>query len=104
MCISIFGFFIWNWPYGKIFLGDAGAYFIGFMIGMLSVLLVVRNHEVSAWFPLVLVIYPVMETLFSIYRRYIVHKISPGQPDRLHLHSLVYSRILKIKNPINRNL
>jgi len=37
---AIVGFLVWNFPRGKIFLGDGGAYFIGFMIGELSVLLV----------------------------------------------------------------
>ncbi len=93
MCFCILGFMLWNWPKGRIFLGDGGAYFIGFIIAELSVLLVIRNEEVSAWFPMVLVLYPVVETLFSIYRRKFVNKISPTKPDSFHLHTLLYKHI-----------
>ncbi|KAA0257638.1 glycosyltransferase [Deferribacter autotrophicus] len=95
MISAILGFFIWNYPYGFIFLGDGGAYFIGFIIAEISVLLVNRHPQVSVWFPLLLVIYPVFETLFSIYRKKFVRGHSPGVPDGLHLHMLIYKRIVK---------
>ena len=66
---GVVGFLIWNYPQGHIFLGDGGAYFLGFMIGELSVLMLARHPNVSAWFPLLLCFYPVFETLFSIYRK-----------------------------------
>ncbi|MEN2995349.1 MAG: glycosyltransferase [Thermodesulfovibrio sp.] len=92
---AIAGFFVWNYPRGLIFLGDSGAYLIGFFIAVISVLLVKRNPQVSSWFPMLLVVYPVWETLFSIYRRKIKKGYSPSKADRLHFHSLVYRRILK---------
>ncbi len=92
---AIAGFLIWNYPRGLIFLGDGGAYFIGFMIGALSVLLLARHPMVSAWFPLLLCIYPVFETLFSIYRKKLVRGKSPGAPDGVHLHMLVYKRLVR---------
>lgn len=92
---SLLGFFVWNYPRGKIFLGDGGAYLIGFMIGEVSVLLLVRNPQVSAWFPLLLVFYPVFETLFTIYRRMVIRKTSPGQPDAVHMHQMVYMRLVR---------
>ena len=36
---AVLGFFVWNFPAGLIFLGDGGAYFIGFLLAELSVLL-----------------------------------------------------------------
>ena len=63
------GFFVWNFPAGLIFLGDGGAYFLGFYVAELAILLLHRNPAVSPMFPLLLCIYPVFETLFSIYRR-----------------------------------
>lgn len=39
------GFFIWNFPAGLIFLGDGGAYFLGFWFAELSILLLVRNPD-----------------------------------------------------------
>lgn len=92
---AILGFFIWNYPRGLIFLGDGGAYLIGFLIGEVSVLLVARHEEVSPWFPLLLVIYPVFETLFSIYRRKVLQGVSPGMPDALHLHTLIFRRLVR---------
>jgi len=99
VCLSligaIIGFFVWNYPNGFIFLGDGGAYLIGFMIAEVSVLLVNRHPEVSPWFPMLLVIYPVWETLFSIYRKKFLRGQSPGKPDGLHFHMMVYKRLLR---------
>jgi UDP-N-acetylmuramyl pentapeptide phosphotransferase/UDP-N-acetylglucosamine-1-phosphate transferase len=92
---AIAGFFLWNYPRGLIFLGDGGAYFIGFMVGELSVLMLYRHPHVSAWFPLLLCIYPVFETLFSIYRKRWLRGQSPGMPDGVHLHMLVYKRLVR---------
>jgi UDP-N-acetylmuramyl pentapeptide phosphotransferase/UDP-N-acetylglucosamine-1-phosphate transferase len=88
------GFLVWNYPAGLIFLGDGGAYFLGFMLGELSILLVMRNPEVSTWYAALLLIYPVFETLFSVYRRFFLRGKSPGMPDGIHLHSLIFRRIV----------
>jgi UDP-N-acetylmuramyl pentapeptide phosphotransferase/UDP-N-acetylglucosamine-1-phosphate transferase len=92
---AVIGFFIWNFPAGLIFLGDGGAYFIGFMLGELAILLVMRNREVSAWYPVLLFMYPIFETCFSIYRKKFVRGMSPGIPDGVHLHMLVYKRLMR---------
>ncbi|WP_374338275.1 glycosyltransferase [Leeia sp.] len=92
---ALLGFLVWNYPRGHIFLGDGGAYLLGFLLAELSVLLVVRHPQVSAWFPLLLVIYPIVETLFSIYRRVVLRGRSPGMPDAAHLHQLVYKRLVR---------
>ncbi len=91
---SITGFLLWNFPNAQIFLGDGGAYFIGFVMAELLILLIVRHPQVSAWYALV-AIYPVFETLFSIYRRRILRGRSVGMPDGLHLHTLIYKRITR---------
>lgn len=89
------GFLIWNYPVGLIFLGDGGAYFLGFMLGELALLLVVRNPQVSTWYAALLLIYPAFETIFSAYRRMFVRGTSPAMPDGIHLHSLVFRRIVQ---------
>ena len=61
---------------------------------LLASLLVNRNEVVSAWFPMLLTIYPVWETLFSIYRKKILRGRSADEPDGLHLHMLVYKRLI----------
>jgi len=98
LAASIAGFLAVNFPSGRIFLGDGGAYLIGLLLAELSVLLVHRNVEVSAWFPLMLLAYPIWETLFSMYRRR-MRGHSLGRADALHLHTLVYRRIVRWKGP-----
>ena len=94
MASAILGFFIWNYPRGMIFLGDGGAYLIGFWVAAISILLVNRHQEISPWFALLINGYPIVETLFTIYRRRIHQGKSPGQPDGIHFHTLLYRRIL----------
>jgi UDP-N-acetylmuramyl pentapeptide phosphotransferase/UDP-N-acetylglucosamine-1-phosphate transferase len=90
---AVLGFGLVNWPLGKIFLGDGGAYFVGFALAWLAVLMHARHPEVSAWAPLLACGYPVLEVLFSVLRRGRRRK-SPGDADRLHLHSLVKRRVV----------
>lgn len=92
---AVLGFFVWNFPAGLIFLGDGGAYLLGFYIAELAILLLHRNPGVSPMFPLLLCIYPVFETLFSIYRKKYLRGMSPGVPDGVHLHMLVYKRLMR---------
>ncbi len=89
------GFLIWNYPVGLIFLGDGGAYFLGFLLGELALLLVMRNPDVSTWYAALLLIYPAFETIFSAYRRMFVRGKSPAMPDGIHLHSLIFRRIVQ---------
>ena len=99
---AVMGFFIWNYPRGLIFLGDGGAYLIGFVIAALSILLVHRNPTVSPWFALLVNAYPIFETLFTIWRRSIHQGKNPGLPDGAHFHSLIYRRVLRWANAIDR--
>ena len=92
---AILGFLFWNYPKGLIFLGDGGAYLIGFWIAELSILLTARQTEISKWFPLLLCIYPIFETIFTIYRRVILKRTHPGMPDACHLHQLIYRRVVR---------
>jgi UDP-N-acetylmuramyl pentapeptide phosphotransferase/UDP-N-acetylglucosamine-1-phosphate transferase len=91
-CIA--GFLVLNWPFGRIFLGDAGAYVIGFWIVELGLLLVMRNPGISPMAPVVVGIFPLIETLFSMYRRKWVRNHPVNHPDALHLHTLVYRRLI----------
>ncbi len=88
------GFLFWNYPRGLIFAGDGGAYLWGGAIAIACVSLVQRHPAVSPWFVMLLLIYPVSETLFSIYRK-LVRGVSPGVADSLHFHQLVYKRIVR---------
>lgn len=90
------GFLAWNFPFGRVFLGDGGAYFLGFMLAELAVQLVVRNPSVSPFYALAVLFYPVFETLFSIWRRKFKRGVPVDQPDSLHLHQLIFRRLVRV--------
>lgn len=87
------GFLFWNYPRGMLFAGDGGAYLWGVVIAIASIALVQRHPQVSPWFPMLLLIYPVWETMFSIYRKW-ARGMSPGIADALHFHQLIYRRVV----------
>lgn len=86
------GFLLVNFPFGYVFLGDGGAYFSGFLLAALAVMLPMRNPEISPWVSLLILSYPVLETAFSAIRKTIRQGYKLSQPDRVHLHILVYRR------------
>ncbi|NPA82131.1 MAG: hypothetical protein GXO31_05935 [Epsilonproteobacteria bacterium] len=96
---ALIGFLALNFPKGKIFLGDGGAYFLGFALATLSLML---HHyhpgQVSQWYPLALLIYPVFEVVFSIYRRKFIEKKEATLHDNNHLHQLIFKKVTK-NNP-----
>lgn len=94
LAAAIAGFWLVNFPWGKLFLGDGGAYFAGFSLAWIAVLLPMRNSEVSPWASLLVCAYPVIEALYSAARRWLAGQ-SPGLPDRRHLHSMISSRIVQ---------
>jgi UDP-N-acetylmuramyl pentapeptide phosphotransferase/UDP-N-acetylglucosamine-1-phosphate transferase len=102
VCLSLaaatLGFLVFNFPRGKIFLGDGGAYFLGFMLAIIAVMLVARQGKVSAWFFLAVLIYPIWEVVFSIIRRRMADGKKAMGADKMHLHH-VLMRSLKISNP-----
>lgn len=84
------GFLVLNFPFGLLFLGDAGAYLVGFLLASMAVALQARNSDVLPLTTLLVLAYPVTETLASIWRRLWRKGAKVGAPDRLHLHSLVH--------------
>ena len=106
LAAATLGFLLVNWPLGKLFLGDGGAYFVGFGVAWVAVLLLHRHPQVSAWCPLLICAYPVLEVVFSMLRRR-RRQLSLVHPDRLHLHSLVKRRFVrqhfKLFNGTGRN-
>jgi len=90
---ALLGFLYWNYPHGKIFLGDGGSYLVGFWLAEMAVLIVARHPSVSPWFAALLLVHPVCETLFSVFRRKFLYGKSPWDPDGLHLHTLIFRRL-----------
>jgi len=82
------GFFVVNYPFGKIFLGDAGAYTVGFVLVWFGIGVLVNSGLVSAWAILLTMFWPLADTVLAMYRRS-RSKRDAMLPDRLHFHQLV---------------
>jgi len=74
-----------NYPYGKIFLGDLGAYSLGLIVSILTIILFGRHPEISPWGAALVLIYPATEVVFSVMRR-AIRGTSIYHPDKAHLH------------------
>ena len=85
----LLGFLLINFPFGYIFLGDGGAYFLGFVVASVAVMVPMRNPDISPWTSVVILAYPLLEVAFSVTRK-IRGGGNPFRPDRRHLHMLVY--------------
>lgn len=89
---STLGFLLHNFHPAKIFMGDSGSMFLGYIIAVIS-LLGFKNVTLTSFVvPMFLLAIPVMDTLFAILRRLINHK-PIGMPDKNHLHH----QLLKMK-------
>ncbi len=92
--LSVFAVFIFNFPFGKIFLGDAGAYLLGVLIPV-GLIKYTFDNNFSPWFVMAMLIYPFTEVLISVIRKVFFRKMSALKPDGLHFHMLVYKKITK---------
>lgn len=95
LIVVLSGFLVFNFPFGKIFMGDGGAYLLGFMLAWVAVMLPMRNPQVSVWAPLLVCAYPVNEAFLTMGRRYL-DRVSLGLPDSNHLHSLIKKKIVRV--------
>ena len=100
---SLFGVLLFNFPFGKIFVGDGGAYFMGAMIAAMAVLLPERNDAVSPYASAIIVIYPFYELMRSFLRRLVGNGAAPMQPDNKHLHSMMF-RLVRQHCPVKSAL
>ncbi|MDC3416703.1 glycosyltransferase family 4 protein [Aquibacillus salsiterrae] len=83
---STLGFLIYNFHPAKIFMGDTGALFLGYMISTLSVMGLFKNLTViSLIVPIIILGVPILDTVFAIIRR-IINRKPLSAPDKLHLH------------------
>lgn len=82
---STLGFLVHNFHPAKIFMGDSGSMFLGYIIAVIA-LLGFKNITLTSFIvPLLLLAIPIMDTLFAILRRIVNHK-PLGEPDKNHLH------------------
>ena len=91
---SILGIFVLNFPWGRIFLGDGGAYFLGATVTV-GLIKYYQINDLSPWYVFLMLIYPATDVLFSAFRR-IISNYSALEPDNKHLHHLIYKRLRKV--------
>jgi UDP-GlcNAc:undecaprenyl-phosphate GlcNAc-1-phosphate transferase len=88
LAAAVLGFFLLNYPFGLLFLGDAGAYTLGFVLAWFGIFIVVHSSVVTPWAILLTLFWPVADTMLAIYRRF-RRKSATMAPDRLHAHQMV---------------
>lgn len=88
VALALFGFLVFNFPFGRIFLGDAGAYTLGFTLSWIGVALVERSGTINPWAILLMLFWPIADTIMTIARRIAARKPAM-EPDRLHVHQIV---------------
>ena len=84
----VIGFWLLNFPFGFIFLGDAGAYVLGFIISWFGIAVLLNVPSASPWAIFLTVYWPIADTLLAIYRRS-RRRGEVSAPDRLHVHQIV---------------
>ena len=93
--LILFGIYILNFL-NKLYLGDNGSYFLGFIFSYLLIYIYLNNQYLSPFFIILLLWYPSFENLFSLVRK-LNFKKSPFKPDQNHLHQLLFFFLKKKK-------
>ena len=94
----LLGLFIFNFPRGFLFVGDGGAYLLGCIIAVMAILLAERNYNVSSFASLLIVSYPIYETVRSFIRRTLDKNTNFSIADDRHLHNFMYKFVSKLIN------
>ena len=103
LLIPLILFALFNFPFGKIFCGDAGAYFYGFAISASTIYLFGTYENLLSWNAILILIYPSIELLFSFIRKRIFENKSPFTADAKHMHTLIYRFINKKQSTFANN-
>jgi UDP-N-acetylmuramyl pentapeptide phosphotransferase/UDP-N-acetylglucosamine-1-phosphate transferase len=85
LMLLLIPFMLFNFPFGKIFFGDLGAYSLGLILSMLTIILFGRHPELSPYAAVLILIYPVTEIIFTMLRR-VLCGMPVFKADTLHLH------------------
>jgi len=91
LCGAIIGFLTYNFHPAKIFMGDAGSMFIGFMLGILSIMSMSQKTIIVFVVPILLMIVPIADMCMSILRRLLLRK-PLMKPDKMHFHHVLFNR------------
>ena len=89
MIFLLISFLMYNYPLGKIFLGDLGSYFIGLIASFFIIDIFAQNPQLPTWLAVIILFYAAFEVIFSYARKVIARK-SPFYPDNKHLHTSIF--------------
>ena len=96
---STLGFLYHNFYPAKIFSGDSGSMFQGFMIAVISLLGFKTTAFISFFVPVLILGIPILDTLFAIIRRTLKHQ-KIYLPDKCHLHHQLLNMGLSHRNTV----
>jgi UDP-N-acetylmuramyl pentapeptide phosphotransferase/UDP-N-acetylglucosamine-1-phosphate transferase len=85
---TVGGFLLVNFPRGLLFLGDAGAYVIGFILACIAVKMLMLQPDLSPWALVLVFFWPLADMVLSVARR-TAKQISPLRADKMHFHHVV---------------
>lgn len=86
---STLGFLVFNFHPAKLFMGDTGSLFLGYMVSVLAVMGLYKNATVfSLMVPILILMIPILDTTIAIIRR-IIHKQPISAPDKFHVHHCI---------------
>ena len=93
------GFLCHNFNPAKIFMGDSGSMFLGYIIAVIALLGFKNVTLTTLLVPICLLAIPIMDTLFAILRR-VINKKPIGEPDKQHLHHQLLNLNLSHRNTV----
>lgn len=96
---STLGFLLHNFHPAKIFAGDSGSNFLGFIIAVIALLGFKNVTMTSLIVPLLLIAIPILDTLFAIIRR-ALKKESIATGDKFHIHHQLLNKNLSVKQTV----
>ncbi|MFT9599851.1 glycosyltransferase family 4 protein [Mesobacillus sp.] len=97
---STIAFLFYNFHPAKIFMGDTGALFLGYSIGILSLLGLYKSVTLFSFIvPIIILGVPIFDTTYAIIRR-VVNKKPIGAPDKSHLHHRILAIGLSHRNTV----
>ena len=88
--------FFFNFVLNRVFIGDGGSYFLGFIISIIAIKINIQ-HSINPIYIACILSYPMIELSVTFLRRVLINKSNPFAPDQLHLHSILY-KYLKNKD------
>ena len=94
---SILGLFMLNYPHGRIFMGDAGAYTRGFLCAACLITIHHKHPEISPWAILLVIFWPICDMAHSILRR-LKRGRKTIRADKMHMHHVVMRSLVVVSD------